>query len=88
MIFSGRIQLREPSWLILTRHFFKRLFLNETVFFEEQMIAKIMGIIAIVSVFPAYVADALLFKYLLFPESGTAWAEIALFTSLIMLLLG
>lgn len=88
MNFSGRIQLREPSWLILTRHFFKRLFLNETVFFEEQMMGKIIGIIAIVSVFPAYVADALLFKYLLFPESGTAWAEIALFTSLIMLLVG
>ncbi|MCD6191843.1 MAG: hypothetical protein J7L26_00020 [Candidatus Aminicenantes bacterium] len=47
--------------IILTRHFFKRLFLNETVFFEEQMIGKVIGIIAILSIFPAYVADSLLF---------------------------
>jgi len=72
----------------LTHHFFKRLFLNETVFFEEQMMGKVIGIIAILSIFPAYVADALLFRYLLFPEKGTAWAEICLFTSLIMLLVG
>lgn len=74
--------------IILTRHFFKRLFLNETVFFEEQMIGKVIGIIAILAVFPAYVADSLLFKYLLFPESGRAWAETVVFTTLIMVLIG
>lgn len=74
--------------IILTRHFFKRLFLNETVFFEEQMIGKVIGIIAILSIFPAYVADLLLFKYLIFPESGTAWAETVVFTTLIMVFIG
>lgn len=73
---------------VLTRHFFRRLFLNETVFFEEQMVAKVIGIIAILSIFPAYVADSLLFLYLLFPERGTAWAETALFTTIIMLFVG
>jgi len=74
--------------IILIRHFFKRLFLNETVFFEEQMVGKVIGVIAILSIFPGYVADALLFKYLLIPESGTAWAETAVFTTLIMVLIG
>lgn len=75
-------------FIILTRHFFQRLFLNETVFFEEQMVGKVIGIIAILSIFPAYIADSLLFKYLLFPESGTAWAETVIFTTLIMILIG
>ncbi|MGB9836584.1 MAG: hypothetical protein ACPLRX_07585 [Candidatus Saccharicenans sp.] len=74
--------------LILVKHFFKRLFLNETVFFEEQMIQKIIGLIAILSIFPAYIADSLLFVYLLVPERGTAWVETAFFTTLIMLLVG
>lgn len=78
------------SWplLILTRHFFRRLFLNETVFFEEQAIQKTIGIIAILSIFPAYIAESLLFIYLLERERGTAWSETALFTTLIMLLIG
>ncbi len=78
------------SWplLILTRHFFRRLFLNETVFFEEQAIQKTIGIIAILSIFPAYIAESLLFINLLERERGTAWSETALFTTLIMLLIG
>jgi hypothetical protein len=84
----GKAQAELSRLILLTRHFFKRLFLNETVFFEEQMAAKVIGIIAILSIFPAFVADALLFKYLLEPEKATAWVEISLFTSLIMLVVG
>lgn len=83
-------RLNPSTWpvVILTRHFFRRLFLNETVFFEEQAIQKTIGIIALLSVFPAYIADSLLFIYLLERERGTAWAETALFITLIMLLIG
>ncbi|MBC7361753.1 MAG: hypothetical protein H5U06_05660 [Candidatus Aminicenantes bacterium] len=85
-----RQKIQPATWppVILTRHFFRRLFLNETVFFEEQMIQKTIGIIAILSIFPAYIADSLLFIYLLKPEKGTAWAETALFITFIMLLIG
>ncbi|MGC9055546.1 MAG: hypothetical protein ACP5J6_01600 [Candidatus Saccharicenans sp.] len=52
------------------------------------MIQKTIGLIAILSIFPAYIADSLLFVYLLVPERGTAWVETAFFTTLIMLLIG
>ncbi|MDY0231107.1 MAG: hypothetical protein RBR88_01330, partial [Candidatus Saccharicenans sp.] len=83
-----KFQLKESSFLVLTRHFFRRLFLNETVFFEEQMTGKVISIIALLSIFPAYVADNLLFVYLIIPGKPQAWAEISEFTSLIMLLIG
>ncbi|MBC7361601.1 MAG: hypothetical protein H5U06_04875 [Candidatus Aminicenantes bacterium] len=85
-----RQKIQPATWpsVVLTRHFFRRLFLNETVFFEEQMIQKTIGVIAIMSIFPAYIADSLLFIYLLKPEKGTAWAETALFITFIMLLIG
>jgi hypothetical protein len=73
---------------ILIRHFFNQLFLNDTGFFEVPMMGKVIGAIAILSVVPGVVADALLFKYLLVPEQGTAWAESSLFISLVMLLIG
>jgi len=79
--------------IILVRHFFRRLFLNETIFFEEQMLAKVISVIAILSIFPGYVADALLFKYLLEPDTvmvpaETAWVEMFIFICLIMLIIG
>lgn len=83
-----KLQFKETPFVVLTRHFFRRLFLNETVFFEEQMAGKIISIIAILSIFPAYVADNLLFIYLIIPGKPQAWAEISEFTSLIMLLIG
>lgn len=86
-ISAGEIFNSSPLF-VLTRHFFRRLFLNETVFFEEQMMAKVIGTVAILSIFPAYVADSLLFSYLLYPEKGTAWTETALFTTIIMLFVG
>ncbi len=75
-------------FILLTRHFFRRLFLNDLVFFEDQMMMKVIGFIAILSVFPAYIAEALLFRYLFNPANGAAWVETTLFMSLIMLLIG
>ncbi len=88
IIIREKAQTEIPRLVILTRHFFQRLFLNEIVFYEEQMIGKVISIIAILSIFPAYIADVLLFKYLLIEESGTVWVETSLFISLIMLLTG
>ena len=83
-----KLQLKERSFVVLTRHFFQHLFLNETVFFEEQMTGKVVSIIALLAIFPASVADYLLFPYLILPEKPEAWLEICEMTTLSMLLLG
>ncbi|MBP7794270.1 MAG: hypothetical protein KA087_01220 [Candidatus Saccharicenans sp.] len=83
-----KLQFKETPFVVLTRHFFRRLFLNETVFFEEQMAAKVISIIAFLAVFPAYIANYLLFPYLILPEKPQAWVEISEMTTLSMLLLG
>jgi len=83
-----KLQFKETPFVVLTHHFFQRLFLNETVFFEEQMAAKVISIIALLAVFPAYIANYLLFPYLILPEKPQAWVEISEMTTLSMLLLG
>ena len=61
--------------LILVRHFFQRLFINDVVFFEEQMKEKIIAILAILAVFSAHLSHMLLWKYAWTPDEGTSWVE-------------
>ena len=61
--------------LILARHFFQRLFINDVVFFEEQMKEKIIAILAILAVFTAHLSHMLLWKYTWIPDEGTSWVE-------------
>ena len=58
-------QFNSSSFYVLTRHFFRRLFLNETVLFEDRMVASVIGVISILSILSAHVANSLLFKYML-----------------------
>lgn len=83
-----KVQINSSSLIVLTRHFFRRLFLNETVLFQEQMVAKVIGVVSILSVLSAHVANSLLFKYIIIREVGQAWAEISVFISLMMLQIG
>ena len=61
--------------LILVRHFFQRLFINDVVFFEEQMKEKVIAILAILAAFTAYLSHMLLSKYAWIPDEGTSWVE-------------
>ncbi len=61
--------------LILVRHFFQRLFINDVVFFEEQTKEKVIAILAILAAFTAYLSHMLLWKYTWLPNAGTPWVE-------------
>ena len=63
------------QFLILTRHFFLRLFINDIVFFEESMQQKVIAIIAILAIFSGHLSKALLTKYLWFRDMNTSWVE-------------
>lgn len=83
---SSKGSLRQ--YVILTRHFFNRLFQNDIVDFEEQMKAKIIGLVALFAVMSAHVANLSLFKYAIVPDRGTSWGDKCLFMTFIMVLVG
>ena len=74
--------------LILVRHFFQRLFINDVVFFEEQMKEKIIAILAILAVFSAHLSHMLLWKYAWIPDAGTSWVEKCLVIFFFMIVIG
>lgn len=73
---------------ILTRHFYLRLFRNDIVDFEDQMIERIIGILAIIAVFCGFFSNLILCKYALTPDAGTSWREKAVIFTLYMLVMG
>lgn len=60
---------------ILTKHFYKRLFLNDVIAFEEQMQERIIAILAVLAIFFGLLTYAFLNKYGWIPDVGTSWVE-------------
>ncbi len=63
------------QFLILTRHFFLRLFINDVVSFEESMQEKIIALVAILAVFSGHFANVLMSKYVWIKDENMSWAE-------------
>ncbi|MFC2165477.1 hypothetical protein ACFLT2_10845 [Acidobacteriota bacterium] len=76
------------DFLVLTKHFYFRLFLNDVVFFEEQMKEKMIALMAIIAIFSVHLANSILYRYLIFPDTGTSWVEKSYFMSYLMVLMG
>ncbi len=76
------------QWLILVRHFFNRLFINDVVSFEEQMKEKVIAVLAIFAVFSAHLSHRLLWKYVWIPDAGISWVEKCYFIFFLMVLMG
>lgn len=76
------------QFVVLVRHFFQRLFLNDIVSFEEQMKAKVVVAIVFIAVFCAHLSNVLLFKYLFMPDKGSSWLEKNYFISFVMVIMG
>jgi hypothetical protein len=81
----ARSKGQTKQFLILTRHFFLRLFINDFVFFEESMQQKVIALIALLAVFSGHLAKALLSKYLWVRDMNTSWAEKGYFLLFAML---
>jgi hypothetical protein len=77
------IELRQL--LILTRHFFDRLFRNETVDFEDQMKEKLIAALSLLAVFFSWASWLMLFKYHFVPDVGRSWQEKNYIFTLMML---
>ena len=73
ILFHSKGQTKQ--FLILTKHFFLRLFINDIVFFEESMQQKIIALIAILAVFSGHLSTVLLRKYLWIRDDNTSWVE-------------
>jgi hypothetical protein len=62
--------------VILTKHFFERLFRNDIVDFEDQMKARLVAVLSILAVIMGWSSQMLLFfKYELSPDVNTSWQE-------------
>jgi hypothetical protein len=75
-------------FLVLTRHFFNRLFQNDIFPFEEQLKEKLFAMLAILGAFGGYVANLVFIKYMMVvPDYGRSWEEKCYFLTLFMLVL-
>jgi len=75
------------QFIILTRHYFLRLFINDVVYLEESMQHKIIALIAILAVFSGHFSTVLLTKYLWIQDDNTSWVEKCYFISFGMLII-
>lgn len=70
---------------LLTRHFFGRLFRNDTVDFEDQMKEKLIVALSLLAVFFSWASWLLLFKYHFVPDVNRSWQEKNFVFTLMML---
>jgi hypothetical protein len=70
---------------ILSRHFFGRMFRNETVDFEDQMKERLIVALTLLAVFFAWSSELLLFKYHFVPDANRSWQEKNYIFTLMML---
>jgi hypothetical protein len=78
---------RSKQLLVLTRHFFERLFQNEIFPFEEQMKEKVIVLLALLAVLGGHVANSILMRYMFVPDDGSSWLEKCFFISFFMAVL-
>jgi hypothetical protein len=76
------------QYLVLTRHFFDRLFQNDVVDFADQMKERVIGVLTILAGFCGFLAYIALYKYAWIEDLGTSWREKALMITLYMLVMG
>lgn len=73
---------------LLTRHFFRRLFINDIISFEDLMKEKVAGLLALVAVLSGVFGDFLISKYIFVKDTSPAWVEMCYFISYLIVLMG
>jgi hypothetical protein len=79
------IQGEWKQFIILTQHFFHRLFQNDMVDFEDQMMERLIGILALLGFFCGLLSYGFLNHYGWVPDTGTSWIEKCAFITFCML---
>ncbi len=82
------IQKKFKPFIVLSLHFFNRLFRNDIVDFEDQMRAKIIGVLAILAAISGHLAIGFVYKYQWIRDTGTSWIEKCAFITFCMLVMG
>jgi hypothetical protein len=83
-----RDDVRVRPGIVLTRHFFNRLFQNDVFPFEEQMKEKLYVLLAMVAALGWALAISLFSKYMFVEDNGSSWLEKCHFLIFFMLFLG
>jgi hypothetical protein len=78
---------RTKQFIVLSRHFFDRLFQNEIFPFEEQMKEKIIVLLVLLAVLGGHVSNSILMRYMFVADNGLSWLEKCFFISFFMALL-
>jgi hypothetical protein len=73
------------QFVILTRHFFGRLFRNDIIDFEDQMKEKLIVSLSLLAVFFSWASWLMLFKYHFVPDVNRSWQEKSYIFTLMML---
>jgi len=73
------------QFIILSGHFFGRLFRNETVDFEDQMKERLIVALTLLAVIFSWTSWLLLFKYHFVPDVNRSWQEKNYIFTLMML---
>jgi hypothetical protein len=84
--FGFRQEARQFAFL--TRHFFKRLFRNDIVDFEDQMKERLIAVLSVLAIIIFWSSETLLFKYNFVPDAGSSWQEKSYIFTLVMIIFG
>ena len=76
------------QFMVLSRHFFLRLFQNDAIAFEDQMRERVIGVLALFAILSGHLANTVLFKYSLMEDMGTSWVEKSYILTFFMVLMG
>lgn len=76
------------SFLVLTRHFFRRLFINDNSVFPDQMRERMISVLVLSALVTGHLANVVFFKYSLVADNGQSWVEKSYLLFFCMILMG
>jgi hypothetical protein len=87
-VIPGELLEEAIQFSILTKHFFVRLFRNDTVEFEDQMKERLIVVLVTLAVIIGYSSQTVLFKYHFVPDANRSWQEKTYIFTLMMIFFG
>jgi hypothetical protein len=76
------------QWSFLTRHFFRRMFRNDFVDFEDQVKERLIAVLSVLAIVLFWSSELALFKYHFVPDANLSWQEKSYVFTLMMIIFG